>query len=88
MGNGQSFSRHQKGIIKRYYETADTRTLQKLAELVSDLYVCDTEKKADRLWASAEKSLTQAKLKPERIKRIIGSRDISAFAGAVGELSG
>jgi len=88
MPKGQSYTPHQRKIINRYYEHADTRTLQKLAELVSDLYVCDTEKKADRLWASAEKSLTQAKLKPERIKRIIGSRDISAFAGAVGELSG
>jgi len=88
MGKGQSYTPHQQRIIDRYYEHADTRTLQKLAELVSDVYVCTDEKKAEKLWATAEKALIQAKLKPARVKHIVETRDTTAFAAAVGELSG
>jgi len=88
MAKGQSYTKYQQGVIKRYYEHADTRTLQKLGELVSDLYMCDSASKAARLWAGAEKALTQAKLKPERVRRIVEARDINALAASVTELTG
>ena len=37
MGNGQYFTPHQKGIVRRYYEHRDALMHQKLAEIVSDL---------------------------------------------------
>ena len=86
MASGQNYSKYQQGVIKRYYEHADTRVLTKLAELVSDLYLADTPKKAEKLWASAEKHLTQAKLKPDRVRRIVDARDVKALAAAVSEL--
>ena len=38
---GQEYSRYQRGVIQRYYEHADTIALQKLSEIVSDLYLAE-----------------------------------------------
>ena len=34
----EDYSKHQQGIIKRYYQNIDQITWQKLSELVGDLY--------------------------------------------------
>jgi hypothetical protein len=40
------FSPHQQRIIKRYYENQDTIQLQRLGELVTDLYLAEGKKRA------------------------------------------
>ena len=40
------FSPHQQRIIKRYYENRDTIELQRLAELVTDLYLAEGKKRS------------------------------------------
>ena len=37
----EDYTRHQQGIIKRYYDHQDTIQLQKLSELVADLYLAE-----------------------------------------------
>ena len=39
------FSPHQQKIIKRYYDNLDTISLQKLGELVGDLYLAQGKKR-------------------------------------------
>src|SRR6188474_107171 len=48
---------HQKGIIKRFYEHRDTIALQKLGEIISNLYVETNERKIATAWRAAEKHL-------------------------------
>ena len=48
----ENYSKHQQGIIKRYYENFDQITLQKLSELVTELYLAEG-KKRDKLWQTA-----------------------------------
>ena len=40
----QDYSAHQQKIIKRYYENIDQIALQRLAELVGDLYLATGKK--------------------------------------------
>ncbi len=37
----EDFTPHQQKIIKRYYANQDTAQLQRLAELVSELYLAE-----------------------------------------------
>ena len=41
----EDFSRHQQKIIKRYYSNQDTLQRQRLAELVTELYLAEGKKR-------------------------------------------
>ncbi len=86
MAKGRHYSAYQKGIIKRYYDNQDTLMRQKLGEIVSDLYLCKTEKKKDRLWKSAHIALMNAGVHETQATRLLVERDLEGLAKVVGEL--
>ena len=86
MPKGQNLSRHQQGIVKRYYENRDTIMATKLSELVSELYLAEG-KKADALWNRIGTALANTKVQPKRIDAIVEAKDLEALARLVGELS-
>ncbi len=88
MAKGQNLTRHQQGIVKRYYENRDTLMAQKLGEIVTELYLATSEKKAASLWARADKALRNTDVKKERIDALVASRDVEALARLVNELTG
>ena len=88
MAKGQHLSRHQKGIVNRYYEHRDTIMLGKLGEAVSELYLCDSEAKAKKLWKSVETALTNLKVPPARAAKLIASRDVKGLAALLQEVQG
>lgn len=81
-----SLSPYQQSIVKRYYRNLDALAVQKLGELVSELALCDSEKKADRLWERTSKALKNAGLKPDDIASLVESRDVAALAEVVTRL--
>lgn len=87
MAKGQDLSRHQRGIVNRYYEHRDTIMSTKLAEIVSELYLATDDKKAEKLWKSAQTALANTKTDPKIIESIIKSRDIKKLAEVVSKLS-
>ena len=86
MAKGDYLTPHQKGIVKRYYDNRDDIMMQKLTEAVSDLYVCETEKEANRLWGKVETALGHVCDKNQRVKTICEERDLQALADLVNEL--
>jgi len=78
---------YQKGVIKRYYEHRDTIALQKLAEIVSDLYLATSEAGINRAWRSAEKQMLAAGVHQHQAGEIVRERDLGALAKLVSELS-
>ena len=83
----RDLSKHQRGIVNRYYANRDTIMAAKLGELVSELYLCTNEKKATRLWERVLKALANTGVKPERIDAIVDARDVEQLARLVGELA-
>ena len=77
---------HQQRIVKRYYENKDTLMCQKLAEIVSELYVCTSEKKASTLWERARKALVNADANARTIEKVCEKRDVKWLADIVAEL--
>ena len=86
MARGQYLTPYQRGIVKRFYEHRDNLAQQKLGEIVSDLYLCDTEAKADRLWKRVEKALGQTGGNDAWVKKILADRNLEELARIVGEL--
>ena len=87
MSGGQEHSRYQKGVIQRYYEHVDTIALQRLSEIVSDLYLSEGAA-ATRLWNSARTAL--AKLTPAddpHVAKVLSVRSVTGLAKLVNELS-
>jgi hypothetical protein len=73
-------SKYQDGVVSRYYEHRDTIMLQKLGELVTELYLADTATKQDRLWQRAQQAMKNLKVPPAIIDHIMGKRDIEILA--------
>ena len=86
MAKGDYFTAHQKGIVKRYYEHKDALMIQKLGEIVSDLYLCENEKKAELLWERAHKALMNAGANRVRVEKLMKDRHLGRLAELVKEL--
>jgi hypothetical protein len=83
----ENYSKHQQGIIKRYYENFDQITLQKLSELVTELYLAEG-KKRDKLWQTATSLMQKLGVPKDRIDHILAKKDVTLLAGLVKELTG
>lgn len=86
--SGNSFdhySKRAKSAINRFYEHADTRTLNALQELVSDLALAEGAGAA-KAWDKAEALLKKAGAPAPETSRVLASRDVKAFAALVGRI--
>ena len=73
-------SNYQKKVIQRYYDNLDTIALQKLGELVSELYLETSEKKADKLWQRVAASMSALKIPDKIAGHILSGRDVEILA--------
>ena len=80
----QDFSAHQQKVIKRYYDNRDAIDDQRLAELVTNLYL-STGKKQEKMWETAESIMTRMELPPTRIAHVMETRDPAILARVVEE---
>lgn len=83
----ENFTRHQQGIIKRYYEHKDEISLQRLAELVTDLYLAEGKKRAS-VWKNLVLTLEKLKVPKDRIDHLVKMDDPKLLASLVTELQG
>ena len=81
------FSPYQQRIIKRYYSNQDGIQRQKLAELVTELYLADG-KKRERTWKSAAAAMQKLGVPQSRIDHVVGQNDPTLLAQVVKELEG
>jgi hypothetical protein len=81
------YTPHQQKIIKRYYNNFDAIQGQRLAELVTELYLAEG-KKRDRLWAQVGSILTKLEFPAARVDHLLQKRDPALLAGVLKELEG
>lgn len=82
----EDFNRAQQGIIKRYYRNIDAIQLQRLADLVGELYLAEG-KKRERVWKSVAATLEKLEVPKSRIDHIVKEAKPELVAGVVKELS-
>lgn len=54
--------------------------LQRLQELVTDLYLADSDKKRDRLWGQVQKAMENIKVQPTIAAHIMKTKDVKILA--------
>ena len=83
----ENYTRHQQKIIKRYYENIDQISLQRLSELVADLYLAEG-KKREKMWQSVAACMQKLGLPQARIDHVLAQKKPELVAGLVKELMG
>jgi hypothetical protein len=81
------FTPYQQKVIKRYYDNADTVALQRLSELVSELYLAQG-KKLERAWTQAAGHMQKLGVPPTRIDHLVKQANPQLVANLVTELQG
>ena len=76
----REYSRFQQKAIKRYYDNRDQIDEQRLSELVTNLYLAESEKKAKKLWESASELMERLNVPPTRIAHVLAKRDAAILA--------
>lgn len=80
MAKHQYLSSQQKSIVNRYYANQDSRVINKLQELASDLYLTSGEAALKKKWESVERELLKTNASPAAISKVVASRDPKALA--------
>ncbi len=78
-------SQYQKAVINRYYQNLDAIMLGKLSELVSELYLAQTDTRRKQLWQRVQKAMIKLKIKPGLIEHIMKKRDVEILARNLAE---
>ena len=79
------YTPYQQKIIKRYYANQDTIQQQRLAELVSELYLSEG-KKRQRVWKTIAAAMQKLGFSPERIAHLVKQDNPALVAEVVKEL--
>ena len=76
---------YQQKIVKRYYDNQDTLQQQRLAELVSELYLSEG-KKRQKVWESVTAAMQKLKVPQSRIDHLRKQDNPALVAEVVKEL--
>ncbi|MGD2095138.1 MAG: hypothetical protein PVH77_09055 [Phycisphaerales bacterium] len=74
------YSHYQKAVISGYYDNLDAIMLNKIGELVTELYLADTQAKQNRLWQRVHKAMVKLKVKPAIVDHIMQKKDVEILA--------
>jgi hypothetical protein len=83
----RDYTPYQERIIRRYYDNQDTLQRQRLAGLVSDLYLAEG-KQRQKLWRSAAAALLKLGISPARVHHLVAKDNPALLAEVVKELEG
>jgi len=81
----KKYSKFQQKVIKNYYENREAISLQRLSELVTELYLAEG-KARERQWKFIVGALEKLRLPKERIEHLRKKDDPKLLAKLVEEL--
>ena len=78
--SAKDYSEHQKTVISHYYANLDAIMLQKLSELVTELYLADKDGTRERLWQRVHRAMLNLKVPAAIVDHIMEKRDVEILA--------
>lgn len=78
-------SAYQERVIRNYYKNQDTIMLQRVGDLVTDLYLSEG-KSRDRLWKRIAEALAKLEVPEKRIKALVATDDPAKVADLLRQL--
>ncbi len=82
----RDYSKFQQKVIKSYYDNREQIDEGKLSELVTNLYLAETDKKKAKLWENATKLMERLEVPATRIEHVVGTQDPAILAAVVQDL--
>ena len=82
---GPPRSNYQDRIIRNYYRHRDEIMLQRLGELVTDLYLAEGKARA-RLWKRVAEALAKLKVRKDQVQNLVRSDNPALVANKLKEL--
>ncbi|MFN3532708.1 MAG: hypothetical protein ACK41Q_09410 [Candidatus Brocadia sp.] len=82
----KGYTEYQKRVIKHFYENKDLRLIQKLGELVSDLYLETSEKKKESGWKRIKKMLLDLKVHPNEVEYLTKDKNLAIISKKLAEM--
>ena len=79
------YSKYQKKVIQRFYDNRESGDEQRLAELVTNIYLSEG-KKREKLWVQAEETMLRLEVPKKRVEHLVKSQDPVLIAEVVKEL--
>ena len=79
-------SKYQQQIIRNYYQNRDAIALQRVQELVTELYL-STGKKRQQYWEQLRRHLPNLGVKPETIDHLVEQDDPQLVAQLINKMA-
>lgn len=83
----KEFSKYQQKVIKNYYDNRDAISLQRLSELVTDLYLAEGKSRQTK-WNQVATTLEKLGVGADRIEHMRKKDDPALLAKVVEEIMG
>ena len=83
----RQFSKFQQKAIKNFYDNRESISLQRVGELVTDLYLAEGKSRATK-WKQIATALERSGVPKAEIDHLLKKDDVSLLAKKVTELSG
>lgn len=84
--NEKGYTQYQKKVIRNFYDNKDLRLVQKLGELVSNLYLETSEKKRETGWKKIKKMLTDLNVHPGEVEYLTKDKNLSLISKKLEEV--
>ena len=82
----KGYTPFQQKVIRRFYENKDLRLIQKLGELVSNLYVETSEKKRESGWKRIKEILIDLKVHPHEVEFLTKDKNLTVISRKLAEM--
>ena len=84
--NEKGYTKYQQKAIRNFYDNKDIRLVQKLGELVSNLYLETSDKKKETGWKKIKKMLTDLKTHPGEVEYLTKDKSLSIISKKLDEI--
>ena len=82
----KGYTPFQQKVIRRFYENKDLRLIQKLGELVSNLYIETNEKKRESGWKRIKEILIDLKVHPHEVEFLTKDKNLTVISKKLAEM--
>jgi len=82
----KGYTPYQQKVIRRFYENKDLRLIQKMGELVSNLYVETSEKKRESGWKRIKEILIDLKVHPHEVEFLTKDKNLAVISKKLAEM--
>lgn len=82
------YTRYQQKIIKGFYRNFEAIQVQRLSEIVTEIFLAESEKKKAAHWKKAKEIMLKLEVPATRVEHIVAQQDPQLIAGLVKELLG